>query len=818
MKTIRQRNKLYIALVIGLMQAPLMAQTPQTGALGVCRISPLKQYLQPTDQVIEDGTVYLSGNAADSDERYANVEGDIVAYYGNSRVDASRITLDRTTNVLSGRDQNIRYASDSVVLESKSFTSRLNDKEYEGDDVTYYLHQAEAQGRAKYAISRQIEKTADFQGVTYSTCPTDEEVWQLSAADLHLDENTGRGIAKHAKFSLFGVPILYTPYFSFPIDDRRQTGFLFPTISYDRDGGLAVRAPYYLNLAPNYDVTLNPGFYTRRGLILGAEARYLNTWQNSVFRFDFLPDDRRFKNQERARIAANDPKDPYSKKLHSTRWSVFFNQQLNLMPKLRGRILFQQVSDHRYVEDIQDAVGLLTETNLERVAELTYSDRNWQSTLRVQHYQVLDKVIIPEAPYARMPQWLLSGEWEQNGIIYGANVEAVQFRTHIKPNDRNKARPKSATRLDLLPYVGFRLENSWGFFEPKLAYRYTHYDLDYQDINGVAPNKPHNLHRGTSIFSIDTGIALERDVSFSHLFGGGNFIQTLEPRLFYLNVPYRRQSDIPIFDTGNITPSYDNLFATNQFTGADRQSNANQLTTALTTRFINDETGVEHFRLSLGQIYYFEQPRITMGRDLLPKNECLKGYENNPKQGYAALKCQSGRHSEWFVENHIVFSEDFSTRVIWQWSPDVKRTTRLSYDLRYQPEPRKIINIAQRYDRVIQAGSKDSVTDQIDITSFWEVNNNWAVVGRYNYSLEERRMDDSYVGFEYSDCCVATRVAARYYRTNILDDNQRFKKRWKAYLQFEFKGLGNVGQSTDSFWEESIPGYTPKYLSNTRGF
>ncbi|KZS22590.1 LPS-assembly protein LptD [Wohlfahrtiimonas chitiniclastica] len=182
-----------------------------------------------------------------------------------------------------------------------------------------------------------------------------------------------------------------------------------------------------------------------------------------MFRFDFLPDDRRFKNQERARIAANDPKDPYSKKFHSTRWSVFFNQQLNLMPKLRGRILFQQVSDHRYVEDIQDAVGLLTETNLERVAELTYSDRNWQSTLRVQHYQVLDKVIIPEAPYARMPQWLLSGEWEQNGIIYGANVEAVQFRTHIKPNDRNKARPKSATRLDLLPYVGFRLENSWAF-------------------------------------------------------------------------------------------------------------------------------------------------------------------------------------------------------------------------------------------------------------------------------------------------------------------------------------------------------------------
>lgn len=809
LKNISQRKKIYIALIIGLAQAPVMAKSPPAGAFGACRVSPLAEYIQPSSNVMDSETVYLSGKYADSNEQFSNIREDIVAYYGNARIDAEHLVLDRQKNTLQGKNQSIRYSSDSAVIESNSFTSYLNNSEYEGEDVTYYMHQIEAQGKARYAINRQNEKTSDFEQVTYSTCPVGSEVWQLSSEELYLDENTGRGVARHAKLSLFGVPVLYSPYFSFPIDDRRQTGFLFPIVSMDKSGGLSIRAPYYINVAPNFDVTLIPGFYTKRGLILGAETRYLNEWQNSTLRLEVLPNDRVFrKNERNAANAALSEGNPFYKKDNSTRWSVLFDQQLKLMPKLNGRILFQQVSDDQYAEDIQDAVGLLSKTNLERVGELTYSDDNWQTTLRFQHFQILDRDIIPDDPYARMPQLLFNGNWmTEQGILYGFYGEAVNFTTNVSRNLPN--RPKSGVRLDLMPYVGFRAENSWGFFEPRLAYRFTHYDLKYQDFAGYQrPNQPNTLHRSMPVLSVDTGVTFERDTNFTSLFGGGDFVQTLEPRLFYLYVPYRNQSDIPIFDTGSVTPSFDSLFATNQFTGADRQSNANQITTALTTRFINEETGVEHFRLSAGQIYYIDDPRITTDKDLPTRSEC---YESNLVNDNVNNRCNRSRSSEWFVESNVQLTSDFSGRVTWQWSPDSKKTTRLSYDLRYQPEERKIINVGQRYYRDPNY-SNDYTTHQLDITSYWEVSNNWALVGRYNYSLEENRLNDSFVGFEYSDCCVATRVAARYYRNNLFDK----KKEWKAYLQFELKGLGNFGTDTDNMWKDSVYGYQTNSLSGNR--
>lgn len=809
MKNISQRKKIYIALILGLVQVPVMAKSPPSGAFGACRISPLAEYIQPSSNMMDSETIYLSGKYADSNEQLSNIREDIVAYYGNARIDADHLILDRERNVLQGKDQNIRYSSDSAVIESSSFTSYLNDRQYEGEDVTYYMHQIEAQGKARYAINRQNDGTSDFEQVTYSTCPVGTEVWQLSSDELHLDEESGRGIARHSKLSVFGVPILYSPYFSFPIDDRRQTGFLFPVVSMDKSGGLSVRAPYYVNIAPNFDMTLIPGFYTKRGLILGAEARYLSKWQSSTLRLELLPHDNVFRKDENNRYNTElSSGNPYYKKDDSTRWSVYFEQSFKLLPQLRGRILFQQVSDDQYAEDIQDAVGLLSKTNLERIGELTYSDDNWQSVLRFQHFQVLDRDVIPNDPYARMPQLLFNGNWvTDNGIFYGFYGEAVNFTTNV--TRQLPDRPKSGVRIDLMPYVGFRAENSWGFFEPRLAYRFTHYDLKYQDFAGYKrPNQPDTLHRSLPIFSIDTGLTFERNTSFSSMFGGGNFVQTLEPRLFYLYVPYRNQSDIPIFDTGSVTPSFDSLFATNQFTGADRQSNANQITTALTTRFINEETGVEHFRFSAGQIYYIDDPRITTERDLPTKSECYSQYAGAAN---VAERCDRNRSSEWFIESNVQLTEDFSGRVTWQWSPSSKKTTRLSYDLRYQPEDRKIINIGQRYYRDPNY-SNDNITHHLDITSYWAISSNWAIVGRYNYALEEHRLNDSFVGFEYSDCCVATRVAARYYRNNLTDKN----KEWKAYLQFELKGLGNFGQDTDSMWRDAIYGYQTNSLSNNR--
>ncbi len=826
-----KNNKIYIAIILGLLGSYGFSQTPPRGALGSCKISPLVDAIQPESIDLDNETMYVSALYADSDQSNATLRGDVTVYQNDAKVQADFLSLDRKNNILSGKDQEIRYADQGAVLTANSFTSYIDDQKYEGENAVYYLKDQSAQGKAKSIVRFQNEKKTDLQEVTYSTCPTDQEAWQISAQEMHIDQNIGRGVARNAKFSLFGVPVLYTPYISFPTDDRRQTGFLFPIVSMDNKGGFSLRTPYYLNIAPNFDMTLTPGFYTKRGVILGAEARYLNKWQSSVLSFEVLPSDRAFRKSENLRVQQaieyNVDNDiwwqNYPKQRSDTRWAVFFEQSMNLMPKLNGHVLFQQNSDTDYSSDIQDAIGLLSQTSLERLAEFSYKEQNWETMLRFQHFQVLDKTVIPEKPYARMPQLTFRGEWEtSSGFRYGVSAEAVRFSTSVDLN--NPLRPKIGNRIDLMPYVAYRFENSWGFFEPFLAYRYTYYDLKYERFNFARQQLfrslngrnlayemdqlSGSLHRALPIFSVDTGLFFERNTQFKSLFGGGNFVQTLEPRLFYLYVPYRNQSDIPIFDTGTVTPSYNNLFARSNFTGADRQNNANQLTTALTTRFLSEETGEEYFRFSAGQIYYFTETRTTLGKDAETYNQCIsRKYSGG--QDNLDIKCERRNRSEWFAESSVRLTSDINAKATWQWSPKLKKTTRLAFDLRYQPNSRQVINIGHRYSRDPNDVT-NVLTHQIDLTSFWEINNNWAVVGRYNYSLESHRLSDSYLGFEYNDCCIATRFAARYYRDNL----QTNKKEWKAYLQFELKGLGNFGQDTNSLWGETINGYTPRLLSN----
>ena len=733
-----------------------------------CQISPLAQYLMPESNNSREQMIVNADSGYLTDQE-GKLDGNAEILYGNDRISSNSFTIDRVHQIVKSSGEGVRYATPSAVLVGSKIVHLLPKNETHLSNASYYLKaEPNIQGRASQIDHRGNLQNTLLNDATYSTCAVDNEIWKVRAKDLDINHETGRAEAYNATFDVLGMPVLYAPYLSFPIDGKRHSGLLFPEISVSKSSGLNLFIPYYFNIAPNMDAILAPGMILKRGPALKGNFRYLNEWQYLTLSGTYITKDRRYDLKKR--------------------WIIKGQQTLNFNKNLTGDILFQNVSDEDYLKDIDDQTGLLDETTLERHAVLDYRTPNWAAKLRFQDFIVTDREIVTENPYGRLPQLLFSGEWNLKGFNFGVESEFVHFYAKDDQQTLSENRPHNATRIDIMPSISYRFENSWSFIEPTARFRFTQYDLSYRhhiDRNG----KRDHFSRSLPILSLDAGLFLEKNINFEKLFGGGDYVQTIEPRLFYLYAPFRSQSHIPIFDTSAVTSSYYNLFNYNDFYGADRQSNANQLTTAFTTRIFNESTGEEKFHLSVGQTQYFTNPRITAGNDLNTDHDKI-------------------RRSSLFAQTGIEIMENLRIGSSIEWSPTTDKTTRATFDLNYRPSERKMFNLGYRFNRGLENEDPKNSTeiDQIDASFFWQLDNRWAIAGRYNYAFSESKMVDSQIGVEYGDCCVTTRVAARYYRNNVHDSN----KQWRIYLEFDLSGMGNVGQNTEKLWEQSIAGFKPR--------
>ncbi len=427
--------------------------------------------------------------------------------------------------------------------------------------------------------------TAILYRLDYTTCQGDKPDWQLNARELELQLDEGMGKARGAKLTFKGVPILYAPYFSFPIDDRRKSGFLYPNLGHASDTGLELGAPWYWNIAPNHDAIIEPRYFSERGFMLSGEYRFLTRRTRGSFDMDYLPNDRKT-DQERYRYLFSH----YSTPRH--RW--------------RTNLVIDRVSDNRYYQDFGTSLGQTSRQFLRSSAELRGVGRYWNFVVTADDFQVIDESVPPgNEPYRRVPRLLywVDRPLTDSGLSLALDSELVYF-------DRDVG--SIGARADLYPNVYWDLRQHWGFLKPSIGYRFTAYDLDLQGAEG--DDTPSN---GTPIASMDAGLVFDRRAANGDL-------QTLEPRLFYLYVPQKQQDDQPLFDTGDFTFGFSQLFNTNRFTGGDRQGDANQLSVAVSTRRFDGPTGQVLWSLSLGQILYFSPREVqldgapVMDEDLSP--------------------------------------------------------------------------------------------------------------------------------------------------------------------------------------------------------
>jgi LPS-assembly protein len=576
----------------------------------------------------------------------------------------------------------------------------------------------------------------ELQGVRYTACPPGNDDWELQAGQIAIDQESRIGTGRDVKLEFLGVPIFYTPWITFPVGDQRKSGLLFPTVGSSSKTGTLVAVPYYWNLATNYDATLTARWYSSRGVRIDPEFRYLDDRSRSQLNVEYLLHD---ENRGESRNLVD--------WRHVTRFA----------PRTRLLVDAANVSDPDYFEDFGVGFEGTSVTYLDRYVDLRHDTGAWSFTARAQDYQIIDTELPEEdEPYQVVPQVTAAGRWTAlpGGLSASFQAEATNFARSVGPE---------GLRVDAEPSLEWRIDRGGAFVAANAGYRYTQYSL--QDVAEGGDASP---SRSLPSASVDTGLVLERTAG-SH----GDRLQTVEPRLLYLYVPYRDQDDLPVFDTGLPDLNLVQLFRDNRYVGPDRVGDANQLSVGVTTRLLDSARGTQYLSATLGQAFYFEDPRVRLPDEPV----------RNRSSSDVVAELELNAYKHW------------NARFAYQWDPDESRGVRSETFLQYAPAPGRVLNAGYRFRR--------DLLEQVDVSGAWPINARWRGFARYVYSLREEKTLDQFVGFEYSSCCWAVRLITRRFVSSRSGDAET-----SFGLQLELKGLSSVGVDNEAFLREAIRGYS----------
>ncbi len=708
-------------------------------------LGPLPPSVAPSD----DTLITLDADAADYDQErdLVTVRGRIEAQRGTQRVETEELIYDRSTGEMTATGRAFVQHPGLRILSERA---ELNLEQEQGTlwGTGYRLMgESNARGTAQRADILSSDLTR-YRDITYSTCPPGRNDWSLRATELDIDQEAGRGIARHARLRVGRIPVLYSPYLSFPIDSRRKSGFLVPSIGSSSETGFDVTVPYYFNIAPALDATFLPRYMSERGLMLGGELRYLTPRQRGLLFGEILPRDQG-EDDRRTRGALHVEQSGQ----FASRWSTALN--------------LNQVSDSRYLEDFGNRLELTSIRNIERRGDLYYSGDGWGLLTRLQGFQTVDDGL-PAAsrPYDRLPQVRLDvTPWRfPTGLELGGEAEYVLF-DHSAIVDGH--------RLAAAPYLRWPLRRSYGHLIPEVRFYGAGYSLSDQ-----APGASASPSYAIPSASLDGQLVFERGIAWL----GRPALQTLEPRLFYLYTAYEDQQDQPIFDTTELSFSFFSLFRDNRFTGRDRIGDANRLTIGLTSRTLAERTGDELLRISLGQILYVDDPRVAISGEA----------EADDADASAIAGELSAR----------LFA-DWSARASFQWDPDSQDDEdaweKRVLQLRYEAGPERLINASYRFDL---GDSPSTRYEDTDLSFRWPLGRQVDMVGRWLYSMQHDETMEAFAGVEYGRCCWRLSLVGRHFKNSPEGSGNT-----SVMLQLELAGLGSLGHRIDTFLERSIYGY-----------
>jgi LPS-assembly protein len=623
----------------------------------------------------------------------------------------------------------VRFEKEGDVVTGEKLFYNLDSESGYLEKPDYRFQQFRARGSADRMVLESPTKMR-VDKATYTNCDVGDDDWFLRVDKLDLDRQRDLGVAHNATVVFKGLPVLYSPYLDFSLSGHRKTGLLPPIIGSTGQSGFEVTQPFYWNIAPNRDATIAPRVLARRGVLLNTEFRYLEPRLGGEMRGEYLPDDRETKEDRYG----------YSWQ-HRQQFGYGFSGAFNV----------QGVSDDTYFTDLSEQIAATSQTNLPREGNLFYDGSWWNLNARVQRFQTLQDPLAPVTPpYARAPQLTVNVNRQTDYYLdLGLQGEYVDFDHPFLLNGKRRI---------LYPSVSVPLQTSYFLVTPKIGYHDTRYSFE-------DPNLPVET-RGLPIYSIDSAVTFERNARLR----GRDFIQTLEPRLYYVYIPFRPQDQLPIFDTAVADFSLAQIFTENQFTGGDRINDANQLTAAVSSRLINPGSGEEQLRFVLGQRYYFEGQQVTL-------NTAPRDSDRSD-----VLAAMTGR-----------ITPNWVTDVSLQYSANTSQMEQSNVALRYQPGIGKVMNFGYRFTR--------DTLEQVDLSSQWPIGGRWTGLARWNYTLRDDRLLEGLAGLEYNAGC----WAARFVMHRFVSSTQEYIN--AMFFQLELNGVSRIGSNPLGVLQQSVTGY-----------
>ena len=612
---------------------------------------------------------------------------------------------------------------------------------------------------------------------TYTTCEKNDSAswqpaWILRAKTIHLDQEEDVGVADDGVLEFKGMPVLPIPHISFPLSDKRKSGFLPPTFGLDSRSGFEYSQPYYWNIAPNRDATFTGTVMARRGVNAGGEFRYLESNYQGELKAQYMPSDS-LRDRERWTYTAK----------HDGSIDATGIGNLNLHLNLN------RVSDNDYWRDFGHAATVGTNPTQERLlpSEMMLSwaanDMTAQvHTLKWQTQQDINAPIVP--PYDRMPQlqWRYAPSDLRHGFETSVEVDTTRFQA-----DRFLTNQPNADRSYLQAQVSRPFLTPGSFITPRLQLNATNYQFDSPLINGSK-----SASRTVPTFSLDSGLVFERDTQLL----GRNFLQTLEPRAFYTYTPYRDQHLLPIYDTAAKDYNFANIYTENSYVGDDRIADNNLLTLGVTTRFLDPDTGADSLRLGVAQRLRFKDQQVTM-------------------PGEAPV---TDRVSDILLGAGLNWTPQWGFDSVVQYNPHTHRSISSTVSANYTPGNYRTLSAAYRLQR--------GTSEQIDLGWQWPLSSSasasasdagarkdgkaahtgsgrWYTVGRLDYSMRDKKLVDMVVGFEYDGCCWVGRVVIDRLQNSLVSANTRL------LFQIEFVGFSrlSLGQDPLAALKQNVPRY-----------
>lgn len=739
-----------------------------SSSIAASTVSPQPNQSVESSQALSDRVQMLADSVPINSTEVTQLEGNVSIRDSRSLIRSHQIIVNHLEQSIQASG-GVSFESSNAYLRAESLNKSQNADEAQLSDTQFYLFSNNANGNAK-----QVTVTADqklvLQELSFSTCPVDQRSWYLSSSEMEIDSSEGVGRAWDTVIRVGDVPVFYLPYIRFPVDDRRKSGMLIPQPRSKDENGFDLTLPIYWNIAPHMDATFRPRFIENRGEQIGFEFRHLSSRTYSELDFEWMAEDKIVERQ------LADPLTAGSLTVDdSERWAGSFRNTSHFNEHWRANINAHRVSDSDYFLDFGSGLESTNATRLTSEIDLLYGDDIWQMRWYTLSYQSL----IGNNAYRYLPSWTTNADYyASSGLRWQFSSEATRF-TH-KDSDKVEGE-----RINILPSVSYPMRATWGYLLPKLSFQYSRYSQ-----TDVLSGEDSSVTRDLPIFSVDSKLYFDR--AFEN--DGQSYTHSLQPRLFYTYIPYRDQTDINVFDSGELDLNFNQLWRENRFSGVDRVGDTNHISLAVSNSLINNNSGEQLLDFAIGRKFYLDDRRVQLDN------------------GAAETEAQSA----WLAQLDIRLNNSLNVTSFIEWDEKNSQTKHAETRINFEPKDNHIVNLSHRY-----RNRGNERVEELDLSFAWSINEQWRFVGRWYNDITQHNLIDAMAGLEYESCCWAIRLVSHKYLNTQLDNMGqpiligRDEYSDEIQLQFVFKGFGSVGASSvERVLTSSIPGYKDPFGDN----